>query len=76
MSSPTAPEVGRLYRTNTLIPEEYGESVAPGVVVEVLANRSYGGSDVRVVQRDKSSSVLGATSFLRAAERAIPANRV
>lgn len=46
----TAPRVGGLYRTNTLIPQEYDNSIGPDVLVEVLANRSYGGSDVRVVE--------------------------
>lgn len=45
-----APEVGGRYRTNTLIPQEYDPSIAPGVLVEVLANRTNGGSDVRVVE--------------------------
>lgn len=45
-----APHVGGLYRTNTLIPQEYDPSISPGVLVEVMANHGYGGSDVRVVE--------------------------
>lgn len=47
--SRVAPEVGGLFRTNTLIPQEYDTSIAPGVLVEVLVNYAVGGSDVRVV---------------------------
>lgn len=45
-----APNIGGLYRTNTLIPQEYDRSVGPGVLIEVLANDGSGGSDVRVVE--------------------------
>ncbi len=45
-----APHLGGMYRTNTLIPQEYDPSISPGVLVEVLANHGYGGSEVRVVE--------------------------
>ena len=33
-----------------LIPQEYDESIGSGVLVEVLLNRRFGGSEVRVVE--------------------------
>jgi hypothetical protein len=50
MSERPAPIVRALYRTNTLIPQEDEPSVAEEVLVEVLANHAFGGSDVRVVE--------------------------